>query len=167
MIERCRLFVATGGAGALLAIPILADPQPRFVWNASASTPPGLYWVQPGRLPARGDWVVLYTPEGVRALAARRHYLPANVPLVKRVRAVAGDRLCAREGIVSVGGVPVARQRSRDPGGRILPHWQGCRTLRSDEYLVLGDAPDSFDGRYFGPVRAANLLGRAVPLWRR
>jgi type IV secretory pathway protease TraF len=26
-------------------------------------------------------------------------------------------------------------------------------------------SPDSFDGRYFGPLPASTVVGRAVPVW--
>ena len=27
------------------------------------------------------------------------------------------------------------------------------------------DNPDSYDGRYFGPLPAASIIGRAIPVW--
>ena len=27
------------------------------------------------------------------------------------------------------------------------------------------DVPDSLDGRYFGPIPASSVIGRALPLW--
>ena len=66
---------------------------------------------------------------------------------------------------VDVDGTHVATRRSRDRQGRPLPWWRGCRQLLTGELLVLGTAPDSFDGRYFGPVPQSAVIGRAVPLW--
>ena len=49
--------------------------------------------------------------------------------------------------------------------GRPLPVWQGCRTLGTGELLLLNpDHPDSLDGRYFGPLPASAVIGRATPL---
>jgi len=31
--------------------------------------------------------------------------------------------------------------------------------LRTDELFVLGDTPGSFDSRYFGPIRRAQVEG--------
>ena len=48
---------------------------------------------------------------------------------------------------------------------RPLPVWQGCRTLGTGELLLLNpDHPDSLDGRYFGPLPASAVIGRATPL---
>jgi hypothetical protein len=39
--------------------------------------------------------------------------------------------------------------------------------LRDDELFLLNDATDSFDGRYFGPILATGLRGRATPILTR
>ena len=97
-----------------MALSILFPPAPRLVWNASASAPIGLYWVRPGAAVARGDMVIAWTPAPFRRLAAERHYVPENVPLVKRVAGVAGDRICAIREAISVNGRKVAARRARD-----------------------------------------------------
>ena len=151
---------------ACVSATIVVPPAPRLVWNASASAPLGLYRVVPGTALARGDMVVARTPLSVRALAARRRYVPANVPLVKRVAALTGDRACAAGTLVAITGGLAVRRHFADRLGRPLPWWGGCRTLGSGEiFLLMPDAADSFDGRYFGPSPAADVIGKAVPLW--
>jgi type IV secretory pathway protease TraF len=112
--------------------------------------------------------VIAWAPPSARRLAARRHYLPARVPLVKRVAAVSGARVCAiRAKIIVDGRVAVAR-RAHDPAGRPMPWWSGCIRLgKGDLFLLSSSAPDSFDGRYFGPTRAGEIVGKAKLLWRR
>lgn len=39
--------------------------------------------------------VLTHTPGNVRRLAAHRRYIPANVPLMKRIAAQGGDDVCA------------------------------------------------------------------------
>lgn len=164
--RRPRAPLALAGLGlAALGFAALADPAPRLVWNASASAPIGLYWVSQS-VPARGDFVLAVLPPDARRLAAARGYLPAGVPLVKRVAALAGDTVCASGNGVSVNSRWVATRRDADRRGRPLPRWSGCRVLAGDEVLLLmAGMPDSFDGRYFGPVRRAAILGRLVSLW--
>ena len=54
----------------------------------------------------------------------------------------------------------------RDRIDRPLPDWQGCRIVADGEiFLMNWDVPDSLDGRYFGPIPASAVIGRAVPLW--
>lgn len=167
--RRQRLVIAALGVAA--ALPLLLSlawkPAIRLVWNASASAPVGLYYLGPGNQFRRGDMVVAWTPEPDRLLAARRRYLPSNVPLVKRVAAVAGDRICAFGSNVSINGRRVAVRRRTDAAGRPMPAWKGCRRLRAAEYLLLMDSPYSFDGRYFGLTRRHEILGRAELVWER
>lgn len=151
-----------------IAIQIAFPPAPRLVWNASASAPVGLYVVRPGAPVAKGDMVIARTPIAVRRLAAVRRYLPENVPLVKRVAAATGDRVCAVGMAVSVNGRRVAVRRAVDGQGRAMPWWHGCRTLKAGEtFLLMADVPDSFDGRYFGITGKADLVGKTHLLWAR
>lgn len=163
---RRRLGLAAAGI-ACLGATIVAPPLPRLVWNASASAPVGLYRVTPGAALKRGDMVIAWAPAGPRALAARRHYLPSNVPLVKRVAAVPGHRVCAIGSGIFIGGRRVAERRARDAAGRPMPWWRGCMTLKDGALFLLMDAPGSFDGRYFGPTSARDVVGKATPLWVR
>lgn len=161
-------WLAIGAAGLLGTLATLVyPPAPRLVWNASDSAPRGLYRVFPGTLPGRGDMVIAWAPAPYRHLAAARHYLPSNVPLVKRVAARAGDWICAAGSAIRVNGKLVATRLEVDAKGRPMPWWLGCRTLGPGEYLLLMDAPASFDGRYFGITRTQQLLGKARPLWTR
>lgn len=154
-----------GCALAGLAATLLWPPPVLFVWNASASAPIGLYRVHGGDRIRRGDMVVAWAPPQARRLSANRHYLPANVPLVKRIAAVGGDRVCAAGRSVTVNGRRAASRRRLDPRGRPLPWWTGCRILGSGDTFLLGSSPQSFDGRYFGITRRTALVGRAVLLW--
>lgn len=164
---RFRLAIAACGVAAL-GVTIAAPPVPRLVWNVSASAPVGLYNVTPGVSLAPGDMVVAWTPQPWRALAARRHYLPANVPLVKRVVAVGGDRICASGKDVSINGVPAVTRRVRDARGRLLPWWEGCVVIgKGEAFLLMAGADASFDGRYFGVTRRRDIVGKARRLWAR
>lgn len=150
---------------AALGLAALADPVPRLVWNASASAPIGLYWVSHA-VPVRGDLVLALPPPDARRLAAARGYLPAGVPLVKRVAALDGDIVCAAADVISVNGRVATERLARDRLGRPLPAWTGCHLLDDGEvFLLMEGVSDSFDGRYFGSVRRAAIIGRLVPLW--
>lgn len=165
--RRLRRFALAIGALAL-ALTVIFPPAPRLVWNASASAPIGLYSVSPGAEVERGDMVIARLPEPWRTLAARRHYLPANVPLVKRVAGEPGDNVCAIGPFIYVNDRLVAERLRRDAGGRAMPWWVGCATLRSGvRFLLMADSLGSFDGRYFGPSSANDIVGEAHLLWRR
>lgn len=163
-----RWAIGCGGLATALAATLLVEPRPRLVWNASASAPVGLYAVRGAAPLARGDMVIARVPVEFRMLAARRHYLPANVPLVKRVAAAADDEVCAAGARVTVNGRLVARRLDRDGSDRPMPWWSGCAELRPGEYfLLMTDSAASFDGRYFGVTEAGDIVGKARLIWRR
>lgn len=164
---RLRRIGACAALIAAVIATVASPPHPRLLWNASASAPIGLWRVLPDAPVRRGDMVVARLAEPWRSLAARRHYLPANVPLIKRIAAEPGDRVCAFESWIFVEGRLVATRRRADRAGRPLPWWQGCRTLRDGAMLLLMDDPASFDGRYFGPTVSGATVGKAMPLWLR
>lgn len=165
--RRLAIAVLVGFTAGPLAASTLWRAPVLLVWNASASAPVGLYHVHDEQPIGRGDMVVAWTPEPARSLAARRRYLPANVPLVKRVAAVAGDRVCAADSQIAINGRRVAARQPTDRAGRPMPQWSGCQKLRAGEYFLLMNSPLSFDGRYFGLTRRSDVLGRAELLWRR
>lgn len=171
MDRRWRLRLAGIAAAALLSCALLGTllwpPAPLLVWNVTRSSPLGLYQVSPARSLSPGHFVIAWPPDAARLLAAERRYLPSNVPLVKEVAAVAGDRVCAVGEAVFVNGRFEAFRRTQDSAGRSLPGWTGCHDLQDGElFLLLPGRADSFDGRYFGPTRRAELIGKARPLWR-
>src|SRR5271166_2565871 len=145
--------------------PGLADRPPWLIWNASASVPIGLYAIRTVGAPRIGDLVVIKAPEPLASFLADRGYLPRGVPLVKHVAAVPGQSVCRNGLMVSVDAVTVGEARERDSRGRPLPAWQGCRVIAVGEVFLMNASPDSLDGRYFGPLPATSVVGRAAPLW--
>jgi conjugative transfer signal peptidase TraF len=99
-------------------------------------------------------------------MAAKRDYLPASVPALKRIAAMAGQCVCATNGQLEIDGKPAAATLAHDAAARPLTHWRGCRHLVTGElFLLNADSPASFDSRYFGPVDESFVRARAVPLW--
>lgn len=142
-------------------------PRPRLLWNATASAPIGLYRIAPDAPVRLGDLVAVLPPPDAARLMAERHYLPLRVPLLKHVAARQGATICRRGATVTIDGRAAAVARARDTRNRPLPAWNGCRILRATELFLLNPAPDSMDGRYFGPTPITGLLGRATPIWTR
>ena len=137
---------------------------PLLLWNASASVPIGLY-VRTARPPRVGALVLLRLPQPVRSLAAARGYLPDGALLIKPVAAGAGDLVCREGPRVAINGRTVARAARADRKGRPLPRWSGCRRLTAALLFAVSPEPDSFDGRYFGPLSRGTLRGTALPVW--
>jgi conjugative transfer signal peptidase TraF len=166
-----RGFGVTAAALALCGYAASAPSSPQravFIWNATASAPIGLYRVRHDRALSRGDLVLDIPAPLLATFADARGYLPSSVPLVKRIAAVAGDAVCARGNSVFINGRFAAARLAADREGRLLPSWNGCRTLRSGEiFLLMADVRTSFDGRYFGPTPAAQVVGLLDPIWTR
>jgi conjugative transfer signal peptidase TraF len=141
--------------------------RPLLVWNSSPSSPVGLYEVTPPELRV-GDMAIAWLPDAARRLADSRHYLPASVPLVKQVAAVRGERVCAAGATILINGRRAAIRKARDPSGRRLPWWSGCKVLRGGElFLLSANVPAAFDGRYFGITAPGDVIGKARLLWER
>ena len=159
---------------AALAWVSFVPPLPRVIYNPTDSEPVGWYRVDPfnwlanprHQAPHVGSIVLAHLPAQAALLAAQRDYLPLTVPLLKRVGAVAPQRVCIVGRSVRIDGMPVATVLATDHLGRPLPSWQQCRRLRPGElFLLSATNPASFDSRYFGPVAASAVIGVAHPLW--
>jgi conjugative transfer signal peptidase TraF len=141
---------------------------PRFIWNASASVPIGLYAIRPTGALHVTELVVVQPPSALATLLDDRHYLAKGVPMLKRILALSGQTVCRTERTITVDGVAIGEALDRDSRGRPLPVWRGCRVVASDEvFLMNWQSRDSLDGRYFGPLPASTIVGRADPLWTR
>jgi conjugative transfer signal peptidase TraF len=166
MTARASILAMMAGGAALVAAPVWSGHAPRFIWNASASLPIGLYSIEPATNIAVTDVAIVRPPDDLATFLAERGYLPKGVPLLKRVFALAGKTICREGRIIIAYGGRYAVARERDSRGRPLPIWRGCRTLDRDEvFLMNWDTPDSLDGRYFGPLPITTIVGRAVPVW--
>ena len=156
-------------AGLLLVAASAVQARPLVVWNATASTPIGLWRVLPAasRKHLRvGDYVLFWPNRRSATLFARRGYLPRGVPLLKRVAAVVGQTVCERDREVSIDGRAIAHALPVDGRGRSLAAWSGCGRLPNGEIFVLiPSVPTSLDGRYFGPTPIRAVIGRVAPLW--
>lgn len=153
-------------AVALIAAPTVPNWGPRFIWNASASVPIGLYRLEPVSRVAVSDLAVVVPPPPLAAFLSRRGYLARGVPLIKRVLAVFGTSVCRRGATIIAYDHAYGQARLTDRRGRPLPSWQGCQELaRGEVFLMNWNASDSFDGRYFGPLPTSAIVARALPVW--
>lgn len=165
-MSRRAIIVAMLAAAALVTAPAWLGYAPAFIWNASASVPVGLYRLTPTERFDIGDYVVVVPPASLAAFLAERGYLPLGVPLIKRVLARPGARVCRFGFTIIAYEHAYGAAHERDRLDRPLPSWQGCRTLADGEiFLMNWDAPDSLDGRYFGPLPASSIVARALPVW--
>lgn len=165
-MTRRMLLVCIGVGIAALGAPAVVQMQARVVYNPTDSVARGWYWIGPSDALHVGSVVLVRLPDGVATFAAQRGYLPASVPLLKRVGAVAPQVVCVRHGVVHFDSVAVAAVRMHDSAHRPMPFWTQCRPLVSGEMFLLSNTnPASFDSRYFGPLNPSAVIGSAQPLW--
>jgi signal peptidase I len=108
----------------------------------------------------RGDVVVFDPPQG-------------DIPYVKRVIGLPGERIEIRNKVVLVGGKPLSEPYVRYVDSRIYPQTVQPRdnlgpfVVPEGRFFVMGDNRDeSFDSRFWGFVDERDIKGRAVAvLW--
>lgn len=158
LFTRRGWLALTGALGAAMTLPLVVPRLPEvFLVNESRSLPRGLYVRRFNASPDRGRLVAFAQPQAARSYLAGLG-APPDMMLLKRVAAVGGDHVCLKRDLLHTPG-SVARVMGHDRAGRPLSHWIGCRILETDELFLLGDTPESYDGRYFGPVRAGDTRG--------
>lgn len=149
----------------IVATSIIQMPT-RLIWNATASVPIGFYTLAPSDALEVPDLVALMPPEPLASFMVERGYVGRGVPLIKRVVGLPGQWVCRIGHTITIDGVAIGEALDRDSSGRDLPVWQGCRVIAGDEiFLMNADIKGSLDGRYFGPIPASAVIGRALPLW--
>lgn len=155
--KRRTMALATGAAGLLAALPLLcAAHQHRGLLrvNETPSEPPGVYLRASHDPIGVGSIIAFLAPPPAFPYADRRAGYLHQTPILKVVAAAGGDHVCTVGGVLAINGVRRAPVQTRDSQGFALPHWTACRRLAPDELFVFSDrVPNSFDSRYYGPVR--------------
>lgn len=158
------LLAVIMSAGTLY--PALRPAYPLIVYNPSPSVPRGWYAIREHSDYHVGSIVLVHLPPPFAELAAQRGYLSRNTPLLKRVAALAPQVVCMRNRSVTIDDSPVAIPRVEDVQHRPMPMASFCGALDVQQvFLLSSDHPDSFDGRYFGPVDRRQVIGIAEPMW--
>jgi conjugative transfer signal peptidase TraF len=158
-------WVSLAGITLIVAGAARSAP-PTVFFNPSESAPRGWYLRSP-ELPTRvGQYALAALPNEAAQLAAERAYMPLGTPLIKRVAAIHGDYVCETPRGVQINRHVLAQTLSEDAKHRPLIAWRGCRVLVDGEFFLMSASnPASFDSRYFGPINATHIQGRAVPVW--
>jgi signal peptidase I len=135
------------------------------------------------------DWLMPYTPLKRGDIVVFHYPVDPAQHFVKRVIGLPGDKICLRNKIVYVNGMPLAESYAvyvpqdrnlyrdnfpSDPGstGEIDARWRselgshfrsGELVVPADRYFVMGDNRDhSLDSRYWGFVPRDNIVGRPL-----
>ncbi|KUM24275.1 conjugal transfer protein TraF [Mesorhizobium loti] len=167
-----RAAIRIAGAIAGFAAIAVAAWLGGYRINTTPSYPLGLWRIEALDRPvAVGDLVFICPPlTPAFELAFVRGYIRRGLcpgrlsPLIKTVVASEGQSVEIGDH-VSVEGRPLAHSKVHrvDAEGRALVPWRGG-TVAPGYVFLHSNFAGSFDSRYFGPIPAAGLLGRAVPV---
>ncbi|MFC0217563.1 S26 family signal peptidase [Pseudochelatococcus lubricantis] len=165
-MTRFGYVMVTYFAAMGVAIAAFIPTPTRLIWNATASAPIGIYTITPADRLEVPELVAINLLEPLADFMVERGYVGRDVPLLKRVLGLAGQRVCRIGRVITVDDVEMGEALERDRTGRDLPVWQGCRRIADDElFLMNWEVRDSLDSRYFGPIPASAVIGRALPLY--
>ncbi|MFI5255611.1 MAG: signal peptidase I [Candidatus Limnocylindrales bacterium] len=105
------------------------------------------HWADYGR----GDIIVFWPPEGAR-----------DVPFIKRVIGLPGDRIDIHDGAVFVNGVQLDEPYVFEGPTEAAASGESV-VVPPDSFYALGDhRSDSTDSRSFGFIPRADIIGRAI-----
>jgi conjugative transfer signal peptidase TraF len=167
-MTRAGLAILSGLATLGIGAPVIIQPVPKLIWNASASVRIGLYAVRPAGTLHVSERVVVRPPTPLADFMARRHYLPLGVPLLKHIAALPGEKICRVGRTVTIKGRVVGQSLRTDWLHRKLPVWQGCHSVAAGQVFLMNERVSaSFDGRYFGTLPITTIVGQADPIWTR
>jgi conjugative transfer signal peptidase TraF len=142
--------------------------------NRTHSFPPGVYWVAP-KAPRVGDLVTFEPPDTPPfQMALARGYIGKGgirfyECMLKRLVAIGGDAVSIEDAGVTVNGRMLVNSKPMpvDAAGRPMPvvRLHDYRLAPSEVLLMSDYSPESFDGRYFGPIPRTQLQSVAWPVW--
>ncbi len=146
-----------------------------FTLNPSDSIPKGVYRITHSTT-LKGKYV-LFCPDNRKAFieANNRGYIsrgfcPSGLGyMMKKVVAISGDIISVTDEGVIVNNkrLPYSTPLLKDGADRALGHWRikGYK-LKDNELLTMTDQDKwSFDGRYYGLIKTAQVKGVLLPVW--
>ncbi|OGT06770.1 MAG: hypothetical protein A2103_05810 [Gammaproteobacteria bacterium GWF2_41_13] len=136
-----------------------------FSIQSSASMPKGIYFIGPAKNIHRGDVVIFKPPLTIDKFLIKQQWVPKSGILLKTVMAVPGDDVCKKNHWVWVDQKKIAYVFEHYRPNKRLPNIPFCGKLKSNQYLLMSVLNNkSFDGRYFGILNRAAIMGRAYQI---
>jgi len=172
LLSRKQLAAVLLPSAIVLAIGFIGGSA-GYRLNLTASLPIGLWRITDDIGP--GTYVTACVPPAVPMMrvAVARGYLPDGMcpggyaPLLKQVAAVAGDTVTLTADAVAINGqvLPNTRTLNATGPGRLPVFPRGTYQVGADEFwLIANHNPRSFDSRYFGALRRADIRHGMKPI---
>lgn len=132
-----------------------------FRINISGSMPIGLYLITGSQDLGNDDLVAVSLPPDLINKGLQRGYIKTkDTMLVKRLIGLPGNEIIYKDHHIEVNKIYNydCQVSEKDGEGRSMdPVKEGTYILGPDEYWVLGDNNESWDSRYFGPIKRENI----------
>jgi conjugative transfer signal peptidase TraF len=170
-MRRCwplRFAGAAIGSATLVAVCLIGARLPAalgYCLNLTPSEPVGIYRRVAGG--AQPNALVLLRQPHDSAAPILERYLPANIPLIKRIAAIPGEVVETSARGVRVNGIlwPDSAPLTHDQEGRSLqPYPFGTYRVAAGQLWVMSNHPRGLDSRYFGPVTESSVISPLVPI---
>lgn len=108
----------------------------------------------------KGDYIVISMPDKGYKIGAR----PGD-RVIKKVAALPGDRVRISGTELYINEKHVDRLwLAKSIDGKKPGDFDADMVLNKDQVFLMGTTKESFDSRYWGPVRRDSIIGRALPL---
>lgn len=134
--------------------------------NNSPSLPMGIYLRIPMLWLNQDDYVVYSPPDDVINMALQRGWIEdSDVLFLKRVRGLPGDTYSVTpiEGFY-VNGKYQGQVEVMDAKANPMPQHYGQHVVPLKSFLPGGEAVNSYDGRYTGPVPINRIKAKVIPI---
>lgn len=162
---RSGKFITALALLALWMVISLSLARRQIVINTSPSVAPGLY-LKVDEKPQVGRIIDFRIPPGawpyIRERTGRtgRHWY-----ILKPIAAGPGDHVNTLGSWLYINGRKIAPIYIHDEKDRRLPHWRKNCILGPHDYFVYsGRIWNSFDSRYYGPIRLNHIAAVRMPL---
>ncbi len=141
-----------------------------FIINTTSSMPLGLYYTSGDTSDLkRGETVIVDLPYKVQYFGVQRNYVKnMETKLVKEIIAVPGDNVILTDDTISVNGKKYpAVSHKYDGNHRKLNLYPRGKYNNTAGYWVYGsnDKDESWDSRYFGPLKKSQIIKRAYSIF--
>lgn len=127
----------------------------QVLYNHSASLPVGWYVASQTEHFQRDDIVLLRQPKAAERFGCVR----ATSKIFKRIIAMEKDRVCIREGVITVNDQMAFGKTDARLHKQLI--WRGCKRIESGQVFLATEHPQSCDSRFYGPVPQNLLWGTA------
>lgn len=138
--------------------------EKRLIYNYTDSLPHGFYFLEKSTI-TKGALIAFIPPENIRKIMTERGYLKDDGYLMKYVAAEPGDSVSTTGHRLVINGDDFGQILPYDQQGRVLPKFHFNGRLKQDYLVAVKGKANSFDSRYYGPIRKENVIGIAQPLW--